>query len=200
MGGGLRVIVLNPKFKFVWFYQGFFGFGIGIPISIFCLIFWRTQIWNLVIQNEDCKVLSEQVCIEVPKQICRSQPQKSCCPSNKQQCIKETSALVAWFWWWLWFSFIDPPSQPCLGDSIVYLSFADVTFSFQNGTEKGPRGYFLGPLWSTLGSNGGCNCNCNNTVWFEMVQCSSSTSDIERCSGSAQAQSVHICSERHFLR
>ena len=136
MGGGLRVIVLNPKFKFVWFYEGFFGFGIGIPISIFCLTFWRTQIWNLVIQNEDCKVLSEQVCIEVPKQICRSQPQKSCCPSNKQQCIKETSALVAWFWWWLGFSFIDPPSQPCLGDSIV-------TFPFQNGTEKGPTGYFF---------------------------------------------------------
>ena len=140
MGGGLRVIVLNPKFKFVWFYQGFFGFGIGIPISIFCLIFWRTQIWNLVIQNEDCKVLSEQVCIEVPKQICRSQPQKSCCPSNKQQCIKETSALVAWFWWWLGFSFIDPPSQPCLGDSIV-------TFPFQNGTEKGPTGYFFSQKW-----------------------------------------------------
>ena len=90
------------------------------------------------------------------------------------------------------FPFIDPPSQPCLGDSIVYLSFADVTFSFQNGTEKGPRGYFLGPLWSTLGSNGGCNCNCNNTVWFEMVQCSSSASDIERCSDSAQSQSV-VC-------
>ena len=62
----------------------------------------------------------------------------------------------------------------------------------QNCTEKGPRGYFLGPLWSTLGSNGGCNCNCNNTVWFEMVQCSSSASDIERCFGSAQSQSV-VC-------
>ena len=86
-------------------------------------------------------MLSEQVCIEVPKQICRSQPQKSCCPSNKQQCIKETSALVAWFWWWLGFSFIDPPSQPCLGDSIV-------TFPFQNGTEKGPTGYFFPiPIW-----------------------------------------------------
>ena len=95
------------------------------------------------------------------------------------------------------FPFIDPPSQPCLGDSIVYLSFAEVTFSFQNGTEKGPRGYFLGPLWSTLGSNGGCNCNCNNTVWFEMVQCSSSASDIERCSDSAQSQSVVCFWNRH---
>ena len=40
--------------------------------------------------------------------------------------------------WWLGFgfSFIDPPSQPCLGDSIV-------TFPFQNGTEKGPTGYFF---------------------------------------------------------
>ena len=79
----------------------------------------------------------------------------------------------------------------------MYLSFADVTFSFQNGTEKGPRGYFLGPLWSTLGSNGGCNCNCNNTVWFEMVQCSSSASDIERCSGSAQSKSVVCFWNRH---
>ena len=143
MGGGLRVIVLNPKIKFVWFYQGFFGFGIGIPISIFCLIFWRTQIWNLVIQNEDCKVLSEQVCIEVPKQICRSQPQKSCCPSNKQQCIKETSALVAWFWWWLWFSFIDPlPNLAWVTASWLFLSkmaqkraLQDIFFPYQFGTK-----------------------------------------------------------------
>ena len=82
------------------------------------------------------------------------------------------------------FPFIHPPSQPCLGDSIVYLSFAELTFSFQNGTEKGPRGYYLCPLLSTLGSNGGCNCNCNNTVC--------SASDIEHCSGSAQSQSV-VC-------
>ena len=95
------------------------------------------------------------------------------------------------------FPFIDPPSQPCLGDSIVYLSFADVTFSFQNGTEKGPRGYFLGPLWSTLGSNGGCNCNCDKTIWFDMVQCSSSASDIECCSSSAQSQSVVCFWNRH---
>ena len=68
------------------------------------------------------------------------------------------------------FPFIDPPppSPPCLGDSIVYLSLADVALALRNATKKGPTGYFLGSLlWGTLDSNVGGGCHKGTEIRCE---------------------------------